>query len=428
MLTSYFYVLVAMTIVMLAPICWRPATVYEYPRFMGIAFAVFILPQAYALVESEWGGVYLERTLLMCVLCLGACWVGYRRHAHAGLLRWLDVQVELTRFLTGGILLVGVAWIFGRLFDDLPEELYSTQLTGIGTVYLFFAGLVYPGFAICFYCALKQKSLIACATSVVAAIIPLKSLIFAGRREHGALFLITLGLCLYFIKGVRPPRIVTFVMITAAALLIPATGKYRATAGEDPMQAVRELNLAETFGESLNEESVSELKNATAVIAATEATGSYEYGAGYWNSLVFRFVPAQFFGKDFKDSLMIGGEQRDISSFVENALGGAFPIGTTPTGMGDSFNEFAYFGCLFFAATAYLFKTLWAAANRPNAAIAQILYIQSMTSGMRSVTHQTIDFLPGFLYSVIFIGLIAWFARVPRPVTSRVLDAAASPK
>jgi hypothetical protein len=87
------------------------------------------------------------------------------------------------------------------------------------------------------------------------------------------------------------------------------------------------------------------------------------------------------------------------------------PVGLTVTGMGDSFNEFGYLGCLFFAAVGYLFKTLWAAANRPNGIVAQILYIQITTSAMRAATHQTVDFLPAFIYGLAFIGAIAFYAR-----------------
>jgi hypothetical protein len=216
---------------------------------------------------------------------------------------------------------------------------------------------------------------------------------------------------LYFITGLKPPRVLSIAVIIGAALFIPATGEYRNLAHRDPIEALQEIDFSERFEESLNEESVNELKNATALIAATQVTGAYERGAGYWNAIVFRFVPAQFVGRDFKDGLMIGGRQRNLADFVESILGSTFLLGSTPTGVGEAFNEFGYFGCLFFAALGYLFKTLWAAANRPGAAVAQILYIQSVTSAMRAVTHQTVDFLPGFIYGVIFIGAIAWFAR-----------------
>jgi hypothetical protein len=147
------------------------------------------------------------------------------------------------------------------------------------------------------------------------------------------------------------------------------------------------------------------------LIAATDATRDYEYGAGYWNNLVFRFVPAQFVGKTFKSAIMIGGEKRDMSDFVYDVFGVRLPIGITVTGIGDSFNQFGYFGCLFFAVLGYLFKTVWAAASRPNGTVAQILYIQITTSAMRAATHQTVDFLPALVYGVIVIGAIAFFAK-----------------
>jgi hypothetical protein len=41
-----------------------------------------------------------------------------------------------------------------------------------------------------------------------------------------------------------------------------------------------------------------------------------------------------------------------------------------------------------------------------------------MTSAMRAITHQTLDFLPGFLYNVIFLGALMWYARDRTAVTS----------
>jgi hypothetical protein len=108
---------------------------------------------------------------------------------------------------------------------------------------------------------------------------------------------------------------------------------------------------------------------------------------------------------------MIGGEERDLGDFIEGELGYRVPPGSTVTGLGDSFNQFDYFGSLFFAAMAYLFKNLWTATKQPNGTVAQILYIQTTTSAMRALTHQTVDFLPGFIYSALFISLIAWYAR-----------------
>jgi hypothetical protein len=407
-----FFIPFALTcVVLLALAVVRPRLIYEYPYFMAATFTAFILPQAYALYRDQWGGIYLRMTLLMCFLCIACCWLGYQRRPHPALLSKLNIPIDLARFLQGGIALVLNGWYFTHKLGTLSDEELSSKMTGISTVYLFFGGLVYPGFAICFYCALKRGWIIAWLAAFGAAVVPMQAALFYGRREPTVLFLMSVGLGMFFIKGKAAPRWAIIVAVLAGMLFIPSTAEYRQLAREDPFAALKEINFTEQFREALAPDAISELKNATALIAATEETGDYEFGSGYWNQIVFRFVPAQFLGRDFKDSLMIGGEQRDMSNFVYDVLGFQLPVGLTVTGMGDSFNEFGYLGCLFFAAVGYLFKTLWAAANRPSGIVAQILYIQITTSAMRAATHQTVDFLPAFIYGLAFIGAIAFYAR-----------------
>ena len=45
---------------------------------------------------------------------------------------------------------------------------------------------------------------------------------------------------------------------------------------------------------------------------------------------------------------------------------------------------------------------------------AQLIYSQVMTSAMRAVTHQTVDFLPGVIYAAMSIWVVFWFARERR--------------
>jgi hypothetical protein len=389
----------------------QPKLFYEYPYLMAATFTAFILPQAYAAYQNEWGGWYLDAALIMSALCLAACWFGYLPKAHPALLEKFNVKVNPSRFFHGGIVLVAVGYYFTYRFGTLEEEELSTMLTGIGTVYLFFGALVYPGFAICFYCALNGQGPFAWIMTGVAAWVPLQAAIFYGRREPTVLFLLSLAMILYFLKGKRLPRILILGAVVGAMFAIPATGEYRKSAAEDPLEAFAQLDFAEQFNQYFNEDAPNEFKNAVTLIAVTMAQGDYEWGVGYWNRLVFRFVPAQFLGETFKNSLTIGGRPRDYGDYVELATGFRLPAGSTVTGIGDSFNQFGLFGCLVFAGIAYLFKNLWVAANQPGGTVAQILYIQVSTTGMRALTHQTIDFLPGLLYSVIFIGLVALYAR-----------------
>ncbi|MBA3832906.1 MAG: hypothetical protein H0X34_13635, partial [Chthoniobacterales bacterium] len=243
----YFAPFAILTLLLVGAAIIRPQLLYEYPYFMGATFAVFILPQAYSLYLNEWGGIYLESTLLMCTLCLLCCWLGYRLRPHPGVMERLNVPIDSGRFLQGGIVLVLIGWYFTLKFGSLAEEELSSQMTGIGTIYLFFGGLIYPGFAICFYSALRSGGFLAWAGTAAAAISPLQAAVFYGRREPTALLLLSLGLSLYFIKGRRPPRLIVLAAIVGGIIAIPLTGEYRKLAADDPLGALKSIDFEEQF-------------------------------------------------------------------------------------------------------------------------------------------------------------------------------------
>lgn len=389
----------------------KPVRIYQYPYFMAATFVVFVAPQLYGLYWLDWASSFVPATALMSLLCLGSCWLGYLPKADPAIIEKLNVSLNPTRFLHGGIVLVIIGFYFTYKFRSLSEDAISTMMTGIGTIYLFFSALVYPGFAICFYCALKHRNPFAWLAATIAASIPIQTAIFYGRREPTVLFVLSFVMSFYFIKGKTPPRWAIVAAIVAAIFVIPAIGQYRNMSAEDPLEAFKSIDFKQELSQYFDGDGVSEMKNATVLIAATRQTGDYEWGAGYWNQLVFRFIPAQLLGESFKAALMLGGGQRDLGAFVEDSLGISIPVGSTLTGLGDSFNQFGFFGCLVFAGIGYLFKNLWAAADHLDGTSAQILYIQVMTSAMRSITHQTLDFLPGLLYSGIFIALVVFYAK-----------------
>ncbi len=68
----YFGAFCGLCILLIGTLLVRPRLIYEYPYFMAGVFSAFIVPQAYSLYLNEWGGIYLETTLLMCTLCLAS--------------------------------------------------------------------------------------------------------------------------------------------------------------------------------------------------------------------------------------------------------------------------------------------------------------------------------------------------------------------
>ena len=411
-----FCLFVVLVTIPLLKAIWKPERIYRYPYFMSVVFAVFILPQAVSLIRFPGAASeqMVQRVLLVTCLCLGACLLGYRFSFRLRVQSHNSSAVNDGRLLHAGLLFVGSGIGFSYLLSHI--EIQTSEFggwTGPATIYGFFQQLCYAGFAICLMVALRRPTLFTITATLVAAIVPIQSIVF-GRREPAALFLLTIGLTLYFRRRLIPPRWSLIVLIFGSMLVIPATGTYRRYHLQEDWEAIRQVDLMGNFKEFLSEDSVLELRNAAMLIEATRRSGEYEYGAGYWNHLIFRYVPAQILGQSFKASLMIS-LSRDA---LERELAGmdyVNPPGSTVTAMGDSFQQFGYLGCLFFAALGALFRSLWRTATPRNALFAQLLYMQSCTSAMRAVTHWTLDFAPGLLYNLVFLGAALFYASEGQP-------------
>jgi len=422
MIALFFWIFVVLLLLPLLKVFRQPERIYCYPYFMTAAFAIFILPQAISLVRFPGAAPEqaVQNVLLMTCLCLGDCLAGYYFSPSREVVPQTSRSLDQRRLFHGGLVFVACGIVFSYVLSH--TEVQTNEFggwTGPATIYGFFQQLCYPGFAICLMVALRRPTLLSLGSTLIAAMVPLQSIVF-GRREPAALFLLTIGLTLYFQLGLKPPRWLVAMSIGVALLAIPATATYRRFQLQNDWQAVRQIELVDNFKDFLNEESVLELRNAAMLIEATRRSGDYEYGAGYWNHLVFRYIPGQLLGPAIKESLMIAASREKLESELAG-MDYVNPPGSTVTGMGDSFQQFGYFGCLFFAGLGVLFRRLWRAAVPRNALFAQLLYMQSCTCAMRAVTHWTLDFLPGLIYNLIFLGGAAIYAAAEKPV-SRVRD------
>jgi hypothetical protein len=322
------------------------------------------------------------------------------------------LALDLRKLLQVGILFVACGIGFNyALGATEPETTEFGGWTGRATIFGFFQQLSYPGFAICLLVCLHKPGAVSVGSVIVGAIVPLQSIIF-GRREPVATFALIVGLTLYFRFRIRPARWVVLGIIVLGMIAIPATATYRQFHLERDWQNIRQIDFLGNFRQYLNEESVLELRNAAMLIEGARRSGGYEWGAGYWNHLVFRYVPAQIMGQEFKERLKLKTPVELVERELA-VLGYANPVGSTVTCLGDSFQQFGYWGCLFFAVVGLFFKVLWRSAMAGNETLPQLLYIMVCPSAMRAVTHWTLDFLPGLLYSALFLGLAAWYAHRP---------------
>lgn len=410
----YLWAFIAICFGLLAWGLKRPTRVYEYPFFMSGIFIAFIAPQAFPLISNP-GNLppeAIERILLMSCLCAAMCWVGYQFKPNDKLIKKLDIPVNRTKLLHGGVAFVIIGYFFTFLVMSLSDITVAEGggWTGIATVYVFFTSLAYVGFTMVFMHALRSPSVVNIVLTIFASVIPMYSIIAGGRRQPAATFIVAAGLTLYFNKGYVPPRGLVAAAVGFALIIIPLTGAYRSIAESGEWGQLQELKPVENLETYVAESENTELKNGAYLMEATASLDAYQYGTGLWDGVVFNFVPAQFLGRDFKDSLMF----RPFQDFINRmpTLFAYDPIpGMTFTGVADAFLEFGYFGCLFFLVLGYFFKSLWASASAESSIVSQILYAGLFSPALITVTHGTYIFLPNLIFYFIFFGSVVWYAR-----------------
>lgn len=420
----YLWAFIAICFSLLVSGLIRPSRVYEYPFFMSGIFVAFIAPQAFALIKNP-GNLppeAIERILLMSCLCAGMCWIGYQFKPSDKFIKRMDFSINSTKLLHGGVVFVMIGYLFTFLIVNLDGVTVAEGggWTGLATVYVFFSSLAYLGFTIVFMHTLRNPSVINVVLTLLASVIPLSSIIFGGRREPTATFVVAAGLALFFYKGYVPPRWLATSALVFTLIVIPLTGEYRSIAGSGEWGQLKELSPVENLQNYVTGEENTELKNGAYMMEGTDALDAYQYGAGLWDGVVFSFVPAQFLGKDFKDSFMF----RPYQDFYVNKIPTFFAYdlipGSTSTGVADAFLEFGYFGCLFFLLLGHFFKSLWASASSGSSIVSQILYAGLFAPALLTVTHGIFIFMPHLIFYFIFFGSVVLYAREKkRPVTVR---------
>ena len=420
MTTLLFWTLVLIVAVPLGKVLWRPEKIYEYPQLIGATFVIFILPQAVSLVRFPGAAPdeAVRRVLGMACLCMLASIIGYAWPGDFQKSCRTPLNLDLRKLFHIGLLFVacGIGFSYA-LGATEPETTEFGGWTGRATIFGFFQQLSYPGFAICLLVCLRKPGALSIASVLIGAIVPVQSMLF-GRREPAAAFALIIGLSFVLLFSNQAGPLGRALWNGLGMMAIPATATYRQFHLEKDWQNIGQINLLENFRQYLNEESVLELRNAAMLIEATRQSSAYEWGAGYWNHLIFRYVPAQILGQEFKEGLKLKTRVELVEREL-GVLGYANPVGSTVTGLGDSFQQFGYCGCFFFAALGVFFQRLWRSAVPETAILPRLLYILVCPSAMRAVTHWTLDFVPGFLYSAVFLGAAAWYAH--RPATRRAL-------
>lgn len=412
MLFSYL-LLLFLLLICLYIVWWsfqKTIRLYQFPFLMAIAFLSYIVPQFYALIKDPYPvhENYVDLTIFLTILCIILFLYGYRTN---------DKDIRIINYKQNNnlpgiqtderILYIGIIYtIIGFLCNiaiggvDIEQQKVS-QWSGILTVYAFLQRLLYVGFSINLHFALKKNYFFYWLMLGISAFWPIFKFLFYARRTEAVIYITITLLSLWFNKGYIANRKFIFIATIMGLFFINSVAVYRRELSQvgigysnwqdffgfdwfnswlTTVQKVDWWKETTKFFQLSNTESYtsishsSETKYAASVIQITNETKELGYGKLFWNRLVFGFIPAQFLGDGFKQSLFIS-----VNESLQERVFKYFSLQTYQTGyvmpiMGELFSEFWFFGFFICYFIGKRFKQLWLSANKEEKISIQILY------------------------------------------------------
>ena len=195
-----------------------------------------------------------------------------------------------------------------------PEVAHLTQWTGRATIINFLAQIRIIPFALSVLLILRKPSRARWILLFInlAIMVPL-ALVYLRRSELVNILVIVFG-AYWFVRGKLPRMIYLAPAFAVLVVFVFSAGEVRRNAGKvessggnatlvstDAWQGIGVNSaLAERVSEALD------IYNGIHAVDYISESGAIGMGSVLWNGVVHQWVPAQFLGAEFKDSLMIG--------------------------------------------------------------------------------------------------------------------------
>ncbi len=415
-----FYLLVAGTAGLLVHGLVKRGGYTEYPFLAAAVYAGWFLPQAASLQsDASLPKLGLAVVLGMALLCLVAIVLGWRRGvAYRPALARADIRGD--RLIWPAAAITAFAALMRLLIELQPAEARAVgQWTGTLAILAFFGqiGVVSLSLSILLFLKRMNAASIALLGCYLALFTP-AVLIFFRRSEIGELFLAAAA-GLFFARRIVIPRMFVVGALVLGFFVVHAVGQLRDLGGgykfDQSGQITTRLPTLEEIAEidflgsaPLAEGNAAyEMRNSIYYISAIENHGDLTLGAELWNRLVFSYVPAQIFGVEFKQSLMMGGFSLTDLALME--AGYSTNTGTTSTGFTHAYRDFWFFGAFVFFATSYVLGRAYSLAGR-GSLLAQTLYMSTIMLSLLAITHYSYYYfvnIPLVLAALLFIKLRA---------------------
>jgi oligosaccharide repeat unit polymerase len=404
---------------------WSKEHFYQYPTLAGAAWFFFMVPQAVgaligpskfpAGVTDDSG---IEIALIMCILCAGAGWLGYKSRHWQRLSRFSrPAYYAPSRLFNAGVLLYLIsfygAYRLAGLTGGFIEQFArgggsSLEWRGLPVMYSFFSQMMYPAILLCLLGSLRRSNIIRNMIVAIFCLYPICVTVFLGRRSQTAFLALIFLLSLFFVKKWAPPRSVCIAGGIFMAFFIVIAPQYRTIAQFGlNMEEFRQIEVHSSFDEILAGKTYVEFDALVINSAAINRFMEFGFGAGFYNSTIAQLVPRQIVGEELKESLFLPLEDPlNASRFY----GWEMPYGSNPTGPLNAFSEFWFFGALLYYVIGIISRFIWEQATQFGNVKAQVWYVIWSMLIPTSIVG-CLFIIPGQLLTFyVFLAALLWYA------------------
>jgi hypothetical protein len=411
-MTWFLWILLcALLLAMVLPGIFDGKQRVQFPFLAALAASYHVLLPLYGLIvhQEATAAPGLERVVLMSILCIGAAWAGYQGSWRSTLIQsW---RIDEGRLAMGAALLAAVGLFAYLELDHIDiDRTREGQMTGFSTVLFFFSTAARFGFVIAAVLYIRNRSAWLLLLLLPQLWIYGSQLMEARRTPMGELAVSAL-LLLYFAKRWTPPAWLILIGLLLSAVYNfnitvlrttlgqPLNERFRVLMEASPLDALNTKRLAESESFSV------EFFNAANFMAIKARTGYYTYGRHFWNQLVFGWVPAQYLGREFKESLYF--------ELKDDAAEAGFEkwFGTCETGIAEAFMAFGYFGAFLFFMMGAALRFLWDSSQN-DSLVHQTLLVLCTFGSCMTFSGQLWSHVNYVSQILVFTAPIFYFARI----------------
>ena len=381
--------------------------IYQLPFLYSMAVLVYILPTLFGVINDS--AVISDadyiRYCLFSTVCFWSALIGYYSFYNNSKIKRVTVYAydidKWSRFLYvimfSGFIAVAVLGSYDQ----------TDRYGGAYAVLLYPARCLRPATIMLLVLYLLKPSKDRLAFLILSLLFSLKIIIIDGRRSEVFNLFITIAFPLFFIKGIKMPKAFIAPAIVGAIVVFIFLPAYRNYSLKGDFSSVATLSPTALLQSYVAGGSTNEVIEAARNMEAADNSGKYNYGSTVYNVFVFQYAASSFFGKEFKESLLIP-QNLDLQKLRDKTAkygGDEYRNYLAPTGFAAVFFEFGYAGCLLFFFFGYLAKKYYVRANLKSDISALIFYCFFATFILFSI-YDSMMYIPTniILYLLVFWG------------------------